>query len=357
MKILHIVEDFSTNSGGVRTVVNKLNFELNNFGFTSIVLSSKCEKNDDTLLVEANTIWLYSKQWHSQLTQIHKTNKISVIHIHGVWMHAQFSSIKFAIHNKIPFIISPHGMFNPWLWKKGALKKYLYLNVLLNKYITKANIVHGITDIEIKAIKNLYPKIKTINIPNLINNFNKPIRAIDYPEKYILFLGRLHKVKGVDLLIEAFSMIENKNYKLKIVGEINNYQKELLKLSNKFNVSNKIEFLGKVTGEEKFKLFKNAFVFVAPSYSEVIGMVNLEAAISKTPVITTFQTGINEDWSKNGGILINPNILELKKALDKVLSYSPIIRNEKGLGLYNYVTENYTWKNKFVNWIDLYKNL
>ena len=66
-------------------------------------------------------------------------------------------------------------------------------------------------------------------------------------------------------------------------------------------------------------LFKNAFVFVAPSHSEVIGMVNLEAAILQTPVITTFQTGLLKDWSKNGGFLIEPTENEILKRYPDVL--------------------------------------
>ena len=119
----------------------------------------------------------------------------------------------------------------------------------------------------------------------------------------------------------------------------------------------KVQFLGLVTGEEKIKLFKNAYLFVAPSYSEVIGMVNLEAALQKTPVITTFQTGIKKEWDENGGILINPNELELIGALKKALSWTRKERDDCGEKLYSFVKHNYSWEYRLKDWIACYSDI
>jgi glycosyltransferase involved in cell wall biosynthesis len=123
------------------------------------------------------------------------------------------------------------------------------------------------------------------------------------------------------------------------------------------SLQSRVQFIGLVTGEKKAKLFKDAFLFVAPSYSEVIGMVNLEAASLKTPVITTFQTGLRKEWNENGGILINPNQDELTQALEKVLKWTKKERDIKGEILYNFVKQNYSWESRLSDWINIYSDI
>ena len=122
-------------------------------------------------------------------------------------------------------------------------------------------------------------------------------------------------------------------------------------------LSNRVEFLGRVTGNSKFQLFKEAWVFVAPSFSEVVGMVNLEAGLMKTPVITTFETGLLTDWSKNGGILIHPEVDALSKSIEEASRWSDVERNDRGKKLYEFIYKEYSWENKMEAWLSLYNSL
>jgi glycosyltransferase involved in cell wall biosynthesis len=151
--------------------------------------------------------------------------------------------------------------------------------------------------------------------------------------------------------------IQNKKIKLKIVGTENSYSDTLKKVIAKSGLENRIEFLGGVFGDKKFELFANAKAFVAPSYSEAIGMVNLEAAACKTPVITTFETGISSKWNSNGGLMINPNVEELTQAINTVTSWSNEERFSRGENLSNFVLMNYSWEKRGVLWNELYSSL
>jgi len=359
MKILHILEDYSLNSGGIRTVVKNLDDKLKNIGYESYIIAPEKESGDDIFLVNgSNNPWRYSKQWKIQLSNIHKELKIDVIHLHGVWMYPQFIGARFAIKNHIPFVISPHGMYEPWLWTKGTLKKKLYFNLIVKNIFNKASLIHTITPQESDSIKGLFPKLNTFEIPNLIdsNLIKTPLQTEpSFQEKYILYLGRLDPKKGLDILIQAFSKLKTKNIKLKIAGKINNYKKTLENLIDSLPIEeSSIEFLGMVTGKKKYQLYQNAFVFVAPSYSEVIGMVNLEAALLKTPVITTYQTGLDLSWNENGGKLINPTTEELTNALNTFLSISQEERINLGNKLHNFVLKKYSWENRINDWEELY---
>ncbi len=366
MNIVHVLEDYSLTSGGIRTVVKNLHKELIKHKHKSTIISPYAEITDKILKPEkANSIlWKYwgkTKDLEDLLTELNKQNSgIDVIHVHGVWMYSQYFACQYANENRIPYVVSFHGMFEPWLWKKGYLKKKLYFEFITKRYFKKANTLHSITPFESEDLKERFPKTKVNEIPNLIHDFqkkdDKQIHTIS-SKKYILYLGRLDPKKGIDLLIDAFSKIEDKSVSLKIAGSFNDYSKSLIALTKSLNLENRIEFLGLVKGKKKDNLFRDAFVFVAPSYSEVIGMVNLESAIVGTPVITTHQTGLCKDWNENGGLLINPNKKELLEALNKVLSWSYDERNTKGESLKNFVKKEYCWEGKFIAWENLYRSI
>jgi len=356
MKILHIVEDFSLNSGGLRTVIKNLDFQLKSVGYKSFILASNKEKEDDIFLVETNNKWLYSKKWIEVIDSIVNKHGIEIIHIHGVWMYPQYIAAKLCVSDKIPFVLSTHGMYEPWLWRKGTIKKKIYFNFLAKSLFSKASIIHSITPSETENLKKLFKTTSIIEIPNLIEDKNiGTYHSASNPEKYFLYLGRLDKKKGIDILINAFSKIENKNIKLKIAGKINGYKAELDKIISLKNIKDKIEFLGLVKGVKKKALIKNAIALVAPSHSEVIGMVNLEAAILAIPVITTYQTGLNKLWSKNGGKLINPNENEIYKALLEVVNWTLKERDANGKLLQKFVLKNYSWSSRLKDWQKLYQ--
>jgi len=354
MKILHIVEDFSVGSGGLRTVIKNLDFYLKSIGFDSFILSSKKEYEDEIFIVNSRNKWLYSKKWVNEIDNIVKHYNIDVIHIHGVWLYPQLVGAKYAIVNKKPLVLSAHGMYQPWLWKKGTLKKKIYFNLLSKKWFSKATLIHTITANETKSIKYFLNNKEIVEIPNLITVVERN-EKYQSSEKYILYLGRLNKSKGIDLLIRAFAQVNNQNIKFKIAGEFNKYKKELESLINSLNLANKVEFLSLVKNEQKKELIRNSWVMVAPTYSDVIGMVNLEAASLRTPIITTYNTGLDSGWNKNGGKLINPNVEELKTALDEVLKWTIEERNLYGQKLFNFVKDHYSWESRLIDWRNLYE--
>tara|TARA_B100001093_G_C26857935_1_gene1028376 strand:- start:2815 stop:3891 length:1077 start_codon:yes stop_codon:yes gene_type:complete len=357
MKILHILEDFSTASGGLRTVVKNLNESLNKNGIESFIISAGIDQEDQIYKrVDTDNPWCYSKQWEASIAAIFKRVKIDIIHIHGVWMFPQYLAAKYAIKNKVPFVVTPHGMYEPWLWAQSKFKKKVYFTLLTKKKFSKATVIHAITEEEKENLKLLFPDVKVKIIPNLIHK--KQYHVYDGTQgKYVLFVGRIDKKKGIDILIKSFAKLNLKDVKLKIAGKLNDYKLELDQLIKFLRIQDKVEFLGMIKDQIKEDVYKNAFIFVAPSYSEVIGMVNLEAAIYGVPVITTFQTGIKKEWGNYGGMLINPLEGELHKALQLFVNMNVEERNDKGKQLYEFVLNEYCWDSKLNDWKMLYKNL
>lgn len=355
MNVVHVLEDYSHASGGIRTVVKDLyrHLDINH----KIITLAKEDADDEALALKAKGPWRVSKEFSSAFQESISGND-KLVHIHGVWMYPQYISSKISVINNKPFVLTPHGMFEPWLWKQGYLKKKIYFNFISKPYFKKANVIHAITEDERDNLSKLFRGNRIEVIPNLISSASIPkLMEEDHHDKYILFLGRIHPKKGIDMLIKSLSTVSDKKIKLKIAGPKNDYVEKLESLVRELLLNDRVEFLGMVKGREKFQLYKNAHVFVAPSHSEVVGMVNLEAAIVGTAVITTFQTGLLKGWNKNGGMLINPIQEELNSALEEACSWSADESHDRGKQIQRYVMQNYSWENNKYRWIDLYGSL
>lgn len=357
--IYHVAQNLSYESGGLRAVVVNLHEYLKkNSNFESLVITNIKESVDS--FKEFPSLKLKSWGYAAELDQYisSQINKTDLLHLHGVFMHAQYSSYRHALKNDIPYVITPHGMLEPWHLNDKKLKKAIYLKLVLDSILKKSNILHAITPIEKENLFQLTNHKNIVEIPNFIHYTDFPDNLTYKPsEEYLLFLSRLHPKKGLDILVKSMAKIENKKIKLKIVGTENSYSNTLKKLAQDLGIEKRIEFVGSVYGNEKFALFANAKVFIAPSYSEAIGMVNLEAAVCKTPVITSYETGINPNWNDNGGIMIHPKIEDLVIAINESLSWSDNERIDRGKNLSHYVIENYSWEKKGMLWDELYNSI
>ena len=358
-RIFQVVEKISNESGGLRTaVVNLDNYINKQIDFSSKVITAGKEKQDPYVEFPSKKFgfWCYSTELRDYL--ISNTNNVDTIHVHGVFLYPQYISSIIAQKSNIPYLITAHGMLEPWYLNDKKLKKAVYLSLVLKDILKKAKIIHAITPSEKENLFKLTSHKNIVEIPNFINFSEIPIPSAYNPnEDYLLYLGRIHQGKGLDILIQSLSKIENKKIKLKIVGTENPYSEELKKMSRDLGIENRIEFIGGVYGDEKYRLFANAKAFVAPSYSEAIGMVNLEAAACKTPVITTFNTGISPNWNSNGGIMINSNLEELIAAMNQCVSWSTEERNQRGITLSGFVENNYSWEKSGHLWNELYNSL
>lgn len=357
--IFNIIEDASLEAGGQRTAtVNLHNYINESLQFNSTILTNKKEDSDlfTEILPSKIGLWEYSPKLKKYL--IENISNANLVHIHGAWMYTQYISSKISIKNKMPYVITLHGMTTPYYLNQKQFKKKIYVDLILKKILKEANVIHAITRFEKEAIFKLTKHKNIVEIPNFIFSSKIPNLSTYNPnEEYLLFLSRIHPGKGLDILIRAMSKIQDKNIKLKIVGTENAYSEILKKEIATFGLENRVQFLGSVFGNEKFTLFANAKAFVLPSYSEAIGMVNLEAAICNTPVITTFATGLHQDWNLNGGILINPKVEELTTAINNAVAWDERERNDRGIALSEFTTNNYSWEKKGHLWFDLYNQL
>lgn len=374
LNLFEICEDYSEIAGGIPAVVDQLSGRISADCNKINILCVREDPMPPQPGVEVVRVkpddwckaWGWSKQLSSSIALLCDDMENQVVHIHGIWMAPQWLAAKIADKNKIPFVISSHGMLEPWLWDEQGwrvkLKKHAYWKIMAYPAFKKASIVHAITPLERDHLHALFPDRKIEIIPNAIDFDQASIRAESLEvdrEPIILFLGRLDPKKGVDLLLQAFVKANlPSKWRLVIVGPpwSSDYYSELTNFASQSGMSNRIEFIGPVFGEEKLRWLKRAWVLAVPSYSEVVGLVNLEAAVNGTPSITTFETGLF-NWEEGGGMLIHPTVDEISGSLKAVCSWSELEHQDRGEKSKQLIKNYYSWNVVLPQWVDLYRSL
>lgn len=342
MKILQVLADYQLGGGYLPAIV-PLSKELRTIGHDVDIVGvsvdlSKNHESINTFVANKYSFWFYSitlRDWlHDNI------NKYDVIHIHGLWTYPQYIATRLARKNKIPYVISPHGIFvDPRRYK--SLKKKIYSNLISNDIINYSSAIHVSSEFELfstleaginKPLKMIPWGLEFQNIPLSQEKISYDIRnifAISQECKIILYISRISPEKGLDQLMVSLCLLKEKfpNFILIIAGEDDkkyNYKSKLIKLIKDLNLDNFIFFPGLVQGDVKKSLLQQADFFIMPSYGENFSFAVAEALASGLPVITTTRTPwsiLNETFS---GRCVNPDPNSLYLALYELLSMNSI---------------------------------
>ncbi|MEL4457176.1 glycosyltransferase family 4 protein [Lutimonas vermicola] len=243
-------------------------------------------------------------------------------------------------------------IINRFFFKKKSIivlhgwKEHVYKSIINNKLL-KYSIKKYFNSVDIIYVLSGEFKNKLINI-GILESKIKTTTTFFYKENIskesnpgsnvklvkLLFLGRVSKLKGIEELIEALKIIaENHNdFLCNIIGHgdkpntIENYKNVV----DSYNLSDKIKFLGRITGKEKFEAFSNSDIYIFPSYMEGCPTSVIEALATGLFVISSDVGALNDIIDSSNGIKTKPkNIKELVFALEKGLKNINQIRIQR----------------------------
>ena len=272
-----------------------------------------------------------------------------------------------AFKNNIPYVVQAHGSVLPFFEKQNLKKLYDFVwghKILKDASkliaVTKAEkdqyIKRGLSEDKIEIIPNGIDVSEYETLPER-GRFRKKY-DIAPNEKIILYLGRLHKRKGIDFLINGFSILSGqyKNVKLVIVGPDDGFLNILKKQVKKLKIEDSIIFTGAVTENEKFEAFIESDLLVYPAILEIFGLVPFEAIMCGTPVIVCDDCGCGEIIKEaDCGYLVKfGDVNDLKDkmnfALENTENNNKLVENGK-----RFINENLTWKKVGKSVENLYK--
>lgn len=373
LRVVHVAEDMSRLAGGVPAVVRQLTERLSLNGIQVQIAHALGDPDELPAGVKVFTypptglgrLWSWGNGLREGVACLAAASNLdaSVFHVHGAWMAPQYFAACAAHQAGVPFVFTAHGMLEPWLWDQQGwrirAKKLAYWSVLAYPALSKASVIHAITPLEQKHLARLFPNNRIEVIPNAIDVSDAEYCPQDERTKTILFLGRIEPKKGVDLLLRAFARAKiSKEWSVDVVGPAwsQAYLSGLKVIVDECGLGGRVRFHGPLFGEVKCKLIDTAWVLAAPSHSEVVGLVNLEAAARCLPTITTHQTGLH-DWEQGGGLLVEPNVDALGHALEAACSWSARERRDRGLVSRRLVLQRYSWQAVMPMWAQLYSSL
>ncbi|MNF52890.1 GDP-mannose-dependent alpha-(1-2)-phosphatidylinositol mannosyltransferase [compost metagenome] len=197
---------------------------------------------------------------------------------------------------------------------------------------------------ELESIRRLGILNPVAVLPNGVDlNFSRVERSSGFPRN-ILFLSRVHPVKGVKDLILAWKKVRQPGWKIIIAGPDElGHTEELKALIRAEELELDFEFLGLVVGEKKERCFAEADLFVLPTYSENFGIAVAEALARGVPVITTTGAPWEELVVHDCGWWVRPGVEGISSALASAMSVSRSALAEMGERGMRLVEENYSW--------------
>lgn len=246
-------------------------------------------------------------------------NNYSVVNVHGLWNLG--SILPFYFKNKSLKIITIHGFLDSYVMKDSMLLKKIFWYLLQKKCFKRADFIHAISENEYQHLIKIFPDYinKIILIPNGLYAPNSFV-DIDFEFKSMidtfvkegnfvfLFLSRINKKKGLDILVPAFNklLFDYPNIKLIIAGPIGDFSEELV---NIISGNSNVLLLPSCIEWSKSYLFKKSDVFVLPSYSEGFSIAALEAISYGKPSIFSNFIGFSDDILKFNAGLISDNTI------------------------------------------------
>ena len=303
--------------------------------------------------------------------------KFDIIQMQSMWAKSYHQVAQIARKHNIPYLITPRGMLEPWSLSQKKWKKKLALMLYQMKDLQKAVCIFTTAEMEAKHVRDLGVKVPMSVIPNGIETDGYACRtSIEGVKKQILFLSRVHVKKGIELLIDAFSMLraeslEFRDWSVVIVGNGEADYIESLKMKVKsMDLEDCIKILPPMFGEAKTRLYQESSLFCLPSYSENFGMVIAEAMSCGVPAITTNGTPwqlLNGDCTTMGASLdklgndkrtgwcIELSVENLVKTLREAMSMDSAALYEMGQRGSRMINENFNYRSVAKKTKDLYE--
>ena len=255
-----------------------------------------------------------------------------IIHIYSWYHHIGFIFSKIAGKYNIPFFISMWGTLQPDAHKFHKYKKTLADIIYTKKIIKQATGLHSIGNSE----TNEY--IKWGCDPKKIHHIDNGVVLEDFEikkntqilkklqidnSKFLLYLGRIHEKKGIELLIQAFKKVTNTFDDILLVITGSGDENYITKLKDKvklLGLQEKIIFAGFVSHDEKLELLKNAKIFVLTSYSDIHPRAIQDALTMGLPVVFTKVCDYPEIDEYSAGISVGLDVELIYNALKKLLN-------------------------------------
>lgn len=379
MHIVHIISSIDPRSGGTVAAVKGMAIFQRAFG-EQVTLASTFARGDSPNIadelkrqdVQVQMIGPVRGKfgWMLGMTKTLRPliAKADVVHIHAIWEEIQHVAARLCHQLGKPYLVSPHGMLDPWSLSQSRIKKQVMLKwrIMHNLQHAAALAFTAPQERDLTNVLNLRPRkiVEPLGV-DLKEFADLPARGTfraRFPQlgdkPVVMFLSRVDPKKGLDLLIPAFAKCGHPEAMLAIVGPITRgYESTLERLIQENNLADRCVLCGMQHGRERIEALHDADVFILPSYQENFAIVAVEAMAAACPVIVSDQVNIHDVILRHElGAVVDTTVDSVRQELDRWLSDLP---RATRVGQSNrlFAQKNFDWSTIAANWHTHYKAL
>ena len=278
-------------------------------------------------------------------------DRADVCHIHGLWNVPEWWASRLARSAGVPYVISPRGMLQPEAMKGGRWRKAAAYALLEHRNLTRAALLHSTSEQEAVALRELGLGVPIAVVPNGVDLREAQRASRGYRARLgiaadafiVLFLGRMHRIKRLDLLADAVTEVRRTHRSVHLVLAGPDEQGLMPSLLRRMSGDvDHVHAIGTVHGVEKWALLKDADVMVQCSDSESFGLAVVESLASGVPVIATRTCPWSDIETSGCGFWVDQTSSAIAEAI-RVLADDPVQRARMGERAAAFARDRYSW--------------
>jgi len=244
---------------------------------------------------------------------------LACLHLHGIWMYPSAAASRWAAATGKPYLISPHGMLDPWITGRGTAKKAVAKVGYERQSWARATAFHALTGSEAADIVRETGRREIHVVPNA----GPPPRVQhcrSFPAPVMVYIGRIHEKKNLVSLVDGwFAARRPAGARLVIAGW--GAAREVAQLRDALaHGDGSAEYVGPVFGADKQAAINSARFVVLPSFSEGLPMAMLEAWASGVPTLMTAACNLPEGFSEGAALECGTSPEALSAAITRALA-------------------------------------
>jgi glycosyltransferase involved in cell wall biosynthesis len=294
--------------------------------------------------------------------------EVDVVHLHNLWQPLMLATMRECRRHDRPYVVILHGHLHPWSLNQSRLKKRVALFLAFRRLLENAAALQLGTAAEQELVERLDLHVERRIIPNGI--FLEEIDPLPAPgtfrrglaklsgRRFVLFLGRLHYKKGLDILASAFARIAARHSDVDLVvvgpddGARGSFEDQVARLA----LTHRVHLPGPLFGDDKLAAMVDADCFCLPSRQEGFSVAVLEALACRTPVVISEDCDFPEVMEAGAGVVTDLDVARVATALDGLLS-DPNLRHRQGVAARELVERRYTWPKVAEQTVSLYQDV
>lgn len=230
-----------------------------------------------------------------------RVREFDLVHVHLLWAFPGIVAARAAERAGVPYVVSPHGCLDPWSLEQWRWIKKAFFVAFEDRTLRRSALVHYTAEAERASAPDRFRALPSAVVPNVVHAAE--FATLGRPEvrarsRDVLILGRIHLMKGFDVLVPAMREViaAEPRARLVIAGvDESGYQTEVERSIAAAGIGASVVFTGHLDSKARARVLEETAILVQPSHRENFGMSVAEGMASGLPVVVSDRVNICDD--------------------------------------------------------------